>query len=160
MSHQAAGSLDIITTIQKFYFKKVANMRSKIINQILNETPKEVEIFVDLYANLVIRINQILREKRISKKELANKLEKKPSEISKWLSGEHNFTLRSIAKLQAELGETLLEVPKRQVHTEFVGGYVRSVHTFVSYRKAELKTKPRIVKWQQAAEINELSNVG
>jgi transcriptional regulator with XRE-family HTH domain len=37
---------------------------------------------------------------------------KKPSEISKWLNGEHNFTLRSLAKLEAELGEPIITVPK------------------------------------------------
>ncbi|MBK8153775.1 MAG: hypothetical protein IPK61_12500 [Saprospiraceae bacterium] len=41
-------------------------------------------------------------------------MDKKPSEISKWLSGEHNFTLRSLAKLSAELGEPLMEVPKKK----------------------------------------------
>lgn len=136
-------------------------MRSKIIDQILNETPKEVEMFVDLYADLVVRINQLLHEKGITKKNLADKLEKSPSEISKWLGGEHNFTLRSIAKLQAELGETLLEVPKRQTQAKFIKGYVSTVHTFVSHRKAERnKTEPKVIKWQQVSEINELSNVG
>jgi len=89
-------------------------MRSKILQEILDETPKDVEIFVDKYTDLVIRINQILREKGYTQKSLANKLDKSPSEIHKWLSGDHNFTLRSIAKLEAELGETLLEVPVRK----------------------------------------------
>lgn len=78
-------------------------MRSKIFQEILDETPEDVEIFVRLYADLVVRINQLLGENNISKKQLADKMDKKPSEISKWLSGEHNFTLRSLAKLSTEL---------------------------------------------------------
>jgi transcriptional regulator with XRE-family HTH domain len=89
-------------------------MRSKLFQEILDETPKDVEIFVRLYADLVVRINTILKEKGLSQKALADKLDKNPSEIHKWLSGNHNFTLRSIAKLEAELGETLLEVPVRK----------------------------------------------
>ena len=89
-------------------------MRSKTVDRLLKSTPKDVEIFVDWYADLVVRINQLLRENNINKKELAEKMDKKPSEISKWLSGEHNFTLRSLAKLSAELGENLFEVPKRK----------------------------------------------
>ena len=89
-------------------------MRSKTVDKLLKSTPKDVEIFVDWYADLVVRINQLLRENNINKKELAEKMDKKPSEISKWLSGEHNFTLRSLAKLSAELGENLFEVPKRK----------------------------------------------
>ncbi len=78
----------------------------------MDETPKDVEIFVRIYAKLVVRINEILQAKGLTQKALAESLNKNPSEIHKWLSGEHNFTLRSIAKLEAELGETLLVVPE------------------------------------------------
>jgi len=137
-------------------------MRSKTVDRILKNTPKDVAIFVDMYADLVVRINHILREKGISKKELAEKLEKKPSEISKWLSGEHNFTLRSLAKLSAELGEPLLEVPKRKTQPAFIeDGFICKLHSFVSYTKMEITITGKI--WQlpvEANQINELSNVG
>ncbi len=135
-------------------------MRSKSVDRLLKTTPKDVEIFVDLYADLTVHINQILREKGISKKELAEKLKKSPSEISKWLNGEHNFTLRSLAKLSAELGEPLLEVPKRNVQTQFISGYSRSVHTFICYRKIEIPNESKNIGWQQSNEINSISNVG
>jgi transcriptional regulator with XRE-family HTH domain len=88
-------------------------MRSKILQQILDETPKEVEIFVKLYGDIVVRVHQIIKEKGISQKDLAERLGKTPSEISKWLSGDHNFTLRSLAKLQAELDEIILYVARK-----------------------------------------------
>lgn len=137
-------------------------MRSKTVDRLLKNTPKDVEIFVDLYADLVVRINQLLREKDITKKELADKLKKKPSEISKWLNGEHNFTLRSIAKLSAELGESLLEVPQKKAQTEFIeDGFICRIHTFVSYTKVETNTVDKL--WQSAEETNhfkELCNAG
>lgn len=137
-------------------------MRSKTVDRLLKSTPKDVEIFVDLYADLVIRINQILREKDLTKKDLAEMLEKKPSEISKWLSGGHNFTLRSLAKLSAELGEALLEVPKKKAQTEFVDDkFICRVHTFVSYTKVEANIAGKV--WQLAEEtkqFNELSYAG
>ncbi|MBK8153774.1 MAG: hypothetical protein IPK61_12495 [Saprospiraceae bacterium] len=43
-------------------------MRSKTVDRLLKSTPKDVEIFVDWYADLVVRINQLLRENDISKK--------------------------------------------------------------------------------------------
>ena len=46
-------------------------MRSKIFQKILDETPKDVEVFVRLYGDLIVRINQLLREKNINQKELA-----------------------------------------------------------------------------------------
>ena len=127
-------------------------MRSKVFQRILDNTPKDVDIFVDWYAGLVVRINQLLRENNISKKE--------PSEISKWMSGEHNFTLRSLAKLSAELGEPLMEVPKRKPQATFISGYSRSVHTFVVYKKIEPTKPSKVIEWQQANELNQLSNVG
>lgn len=135
-------------------------MRSKTVDRLLKNTPKEVEIFVDWYADIVVRINQLLSENKITKKELAENMYKNPSEISKWLGGEHNFTLRSLAKLSAELGEPLLEVPKRKSQTTFINGYSRSVHTFVSYRKEELLYRTKVIEWQSVAEFNTLSNVG
>lgn len=88
-------------------------MRSKIFQEMLDEVPKETEIFARLYADLVLRVNSILAEKGLTQRALAEQLDKSPSEINKWLSGSHNFTLRSIAKLEAELGETLLVVPTK-----------------------------------------------
>lgn len=137
-------------------------MRSKIFQEILDETPDDVEIFVRLYADLVVRIHELLRENNITQKELAEKMEKNPSEISKWLSGEHNFTLRSLAKLSAELGEPLLEVPKKKVQTEFIeDGFVCRIHTFVSYTKLNPNINKNI--WQTAEETqpyNELNHAG
>lgn len=93
---------------------------------------------------------------------MAEKLDKKPSEISKWLSGEHNFTLRSLAKLSAELGEALLEVPKKKTQTTFMeDGFICKLHSFVSYTKLETITADKV--WQMPVESeqsNDLSNVG
>jgi transcriptional regulator with XRE-family HTH domain len=88
-------------------------MKSKVAERMMAKMPEDVKIFVDKYADIVVRINQLLKEKGYSQKDLAEKLDKRPSEISKWLNGDHNFTLRSIAKLEAELGETILYVPRQ-----------------------------------------------
>jgi len=65
-------------------------MRSKVAKRIQNETPEDVRIFVRQYTDIVIRINEILRAKGYTQKDLAIKLKKKPSEINKWLKGNHN----------------------------------------------------------------------
>lgn len=93
-------------------------MRSKVARRILAETPEETKIFVNLYADILVRIKQLLKEKELTQKSFAEKLDKRPSEINKWLTGEHNFTLKSLAKMQAELGEPIIYVPKR---VAFVG---------------------------------------
>ena len=87
-------------------------MRSKVAKRIQEETPEEVRIFVRQYTDIVVRVNELLRQKGYTQKELAERMNKKPSEISKWLKGNHNLTLKTIAKLEAELGAPIIEVRK------------------------------------------------
>lgn len=96
-------------------------MRSKVFQRILDKTPEDVIIFTRMYGDLVIRINSLIKQKGYTQKQLAEKLDKKPSEINKWLKGEHNFTLRSLAKLEAELGAPLLYVPKTKTFKSQLG---------------------------------------
>lgn len=95
------------------YFYKYLIMRSKIAREIQEETPEEVRIFVRQYTDIVLRINQLLQEKGYTQKDLAEKMNKRPSEINKWLRGNHNLTLKTLAKLEAELGEPIIAVPSK-----------------------------------------------
>lgn len=119
-------------------------MRSKVAERILAETPEETKIFARLYADIVVRVNQLLKAKGFSQKDLADKLEKRPSEVNKWLIGEHNFTLRSLAKLEAELKEPIINVPQRKpIGTS---GYVtvfRNINTDVTYINTWKKSKSK-----------------
>lgn len=87
-------------------------MRSKVAKRIQSETPEEVRIFVRQYTDIVVRINELLKAKGYTQKDLAEKLNKRPSEINKWLKGNHNLTLKTIAKLEAQLGEPIIYVKK------------------------------------------------
>ncbi len=116
-------------------------MRAKFLQEVIDETPKDVEIFMRWYADLTVRINRVLKEKGISQKELAESLGKKPSEISKWLTGEHNFTLRSLAKLQADLDVELIQIPfahsqNNRIHGEFKMTVSRNTQ-IVDFKKFE-----------------------
>jgi transcriptional regulator with XRE-family HTH domain len=89
-------------------------MKSKIARKIQSEMPKEVRIFVRRYTDIVTRIHELMKSKGFSQKDLADKLNKKPSEINKWLRGNHNLTLKTIAKLEAELGGDIIYTTKRK----------------------------------------------
>lgn len=94
-------------------------MESEIFKKLLKEVPQENKVFIEKYSDLVIKINEILKEKGMTQKELSKNMRKSPSEISKWLNGEHNFTLRSISKLEVELGEILIEIPRKSKKIHF-----------------------------------------
>lgn len=87
-------------------------MRSKVAKKIQSETPEELRIFVRQYTDIVIRINELIKAKGYTQKDLAEKLNKRPSEINKWLKGNHNLTLKTIAKLEAQLGAPIIYVKK------------------------------------------------
>ena len=119
-------------------------MRSKVAQRILDRTPEETNVFVGLYGDIVVRVHQLMKKKKLSQNKLAEKMGKKPSELSKWLSGNHNLTLRSIAKLQAELGESVIEVPGNpKVASKVEGTTVRllSPKSLTSgFKKGELQS--------------------
>ena len=48
-------------------------MRNKILQEALNEIPKETKIFVRLYTDIVSRINQLLELKNMSQMVFSNK---------------------------------------------------------------------------------------
>lgn len=133
-------------------------MRSKVAQRILSETPEEIKIFTRMYADIVVRVNQLLRAKGLNQKDLAEKMEKRPSEINKWLIGEHNFTLRSLAKLEAELGDPIINVPQtKSITSEETRRYItvyKNSHistTDVAYKKVWKKSKTKLK--------NQLANV-
>lgn len=52
-----------------------------------------------------------MQKKGLSKKQLADAIGKRPNEITRWLSGEHNFTISTLAMLSTFLGESIIDIP-------------------------------------------------
>ena len=87
-------------------------MRSAVAKRILARTTSDTHHKVSKYAALVTRINFLVKQKGWTQKDLANALGKKPSEISKWMKGEHNLTWNTLCKIESELGEDIFYIPK------------------------------------------------
>ncbi len=77
-------------------------------NQMVSQVPPEIKQEIDYEIEISNRIDSLMKKHHLSKLEFARKLGKRPSEITKWLSGQHNFTLRTIAQLSAFFGEPLV----------------------------------------------------
>lgn len=74
----------------------------------LSNVSTETKTRFDLSFDIAERISMLLEKKGITKKELARRLGKRESEVSKWLTGRHNFTISTIASIQTALGCDLL----------------------------------------------------
>ena len=81
-----------------------------LFDECLAQVPNDVKMELDMSFALADKIDMILREKNISQKQLAKKMGKTEAEVSRWLGGTHNFTLRTIAKISDALGVKLLTI--------------------------------------------------
>ena len=68
---------------------------------------RETYFLTDAIAS---RIESVMKEKGINKNQLAQLTHKKPSEITKWLGGEHNFTCKTLVLISNALGEKIIQV--------------------------------------------------
>lgn len=87
-------------------------------NPLFEECSKNVspEIREEVRLNIEIanRIDDLLKFKGMTQRELAKMMGKRESEVSRWLSGAHGFTTATLAKISAVLGEPIVEVPRIQ----------------------------------------------
>jgi transcriptional regulator with XRE-family HTH domain len=83
-------------------------MRKNSIRERAKRVSPEIKSMVSRSMAVASLITDILERKRLNQKYLAEKLGKKESEISKWLKGTHNFTFKTIGKIEAVLGESLI----------------------------------------------------
>ena len=82
----------------------------KEYNEIVASIPKEIDAEVNMEMALSDRIYSLMQARGLTKAELARALGKRPCEITKWLSGQHNFTLRTISMLSTFFEESLIRI--------------------------------------------------
>lgn len=78
----------------------------------LAQIPDGTREYVRLSMGVADRIAGVLSRRNMSQKDLAALMGRSGAEVSRWLSGTHNFTLSTVAKISAALGESLISVPK------------------------------------------------
>lgn len=84
--------------------------RSSIINERRREVSPDVRRRVDMSFKIVDRIHSVLTAKGLKQKDLAIRLGKNESEISKWMRGTHNFTIDTLISIEDALGEPIISV--------------------------------------------------
>jgi antitoxin component HigA of HigAB toxin-antitoxin module len=80
------------------------------LQQLLGDITPEERTETRLSFQISNRIDSLMKKQGLTKKQFADALGHRPSEVTKWLSGEHNFTLKTIASLSAFFGEPLIRV--------------------------------------------------
>ncbi len=88
---------------------------SKTLEEMLGPIPANVQAEVDLSFEISDCIDALMRQKGLSKKQFAESLGRRPSEITKWLSGQHNFTIATLAMLSSFFGQPIITVGQNQL---------------------------------------------
>lgn len=81
-------------------------------DKMLAEVPANISKELEMEFAISNRISSLMDKRGISKIELAKAFDKRPSEVTKWLSGQHNFTLRTISAISLFFGEPLIVIPE------------------------------------------------
>ena len=76
----------------------------------LSEVSQDVKTEIDLSFAIVDKIDAVLQEKGMTQRELAEALGKNEAEVSRWMRGTHNFTIRTLAKISNVLGTQIIGV--------------------------------------------------
>jgi len=90
----------------RHYYQVIERYRARI--------KPENRQFVSKNLQISEQISTMLYRKGWSQKEFAIRMGKQESEISKWLSGLHNLTLKSITHMETVLGEDILITPTEE----------------------------------------------
>lgn len=115
--------------------------RNILLDKIRKVRNKYIDIFIDNSFDLSARIQYLMDLNGFDQKELARRLDKNESEISKWMSGSHNYTIKTLAKVEEVLGNKLLTVCSEEEYknkTEVVIIYQEYQYNHIKSDKAQI----------------------
>jgi len=128
---------------------------SKIFDSALSQVPDEVKRFVDNSIEVANQIHSILERQGKTQRDLAVALGKSESEISKWLTGTHNFTLKSISKIETMLNEKIITTPL-QSHNDFL----KMTENAEQFLKVRASSYLALIKQRSKPKFSEIMNAG
>ena len=83
---------------------------SSVIQEAYDSIP-DIDWATDaITEGIASRIDAVMKEKGISKKELAALTHRRPSDVTRWLSGGHNFTCKTIALIEQALESPIIMI--------------------------------------------------
>ena len=82
----------------------------ELFHQIIDETPEDLKTQL-LYSDAIaVKLDGMLKKRGMTQRDLARNTKKTEAEVSRWLGGTHNFTLRTLAKISIVMGEDLIRI--------------------------------------------------
>lgn len=113
---------------------KAREYNSPFIQELQNEaTPLEMEQ-TNVKMQLAANIEDLIKSKGWSKTRFASELNKTQPEISKWLSGAHNFTVETLVQISQVLGvEIAVLFAQKQVKDVYTNTFSAASYQYITY---------------------------
>lgn len=83
----------------------------ELLRQVIDETPDDLKKQLCYSDAIAIRLDGMLKQRNMLQRDLARRTGKTEAEVSRWLSGTHNFMLCIHVKTSVRLGEDLSMFP-------------------------------------------------
>lgn len=96
----------------KFNIEKLQQLATPLPQQEREQMERQIENrnWLHLSVKLAIEIRGIMASKGVCQSELARLMGVSPAQVSKILSGKENLSLKTIAKVETALGQSLLHL--------------------------------------------------
>lgn len=78
----------------------------------VDNIPTNLNEKLDMSLRISDNIEEYLKQRGMSQKDLAEKMNKRPSEISKWMRGTHNFTIYTLYDISKVLDVRVIDLIK------------------------------------------------
>lgn len=91
--------------------------KTSIFDTILSNIDEKRAKDIERRMILAAKIAEGIKKMGLSKKEFAEKMGKRPSEISKWLSGDHNFTINTLFDIEDTLNINIININKNEEYS-------------------------------------------
>ena len=85
---------------------------NQLFNECIKNIPNNLSEKLDMSFHISDKIDLYLKENNMSKKDLAQKMNKRTSEITKWLSGTHNFNIYTLYDIASTLNVKVTDLLK------------------------------------------------
>ena len=85
-----------------------------LLDNLLEEITPKQQARTDCKMRIATIIDEAMKTRGLGKKQFAEKLGSKPFEITKWLSGTHNFTIEILMNIEQVLKIRILNVSNKR----------------------------------------------
>ncbi|WP_083694531.1 helix-turn-helix transcriptional regulator [Chlorobium sp. KB01] len=84
-------------------------MSNSLFQKVVEQIPSVTKKYVERQGEFAVKVNELLESTGMTQRELADKLGKKESYVSRILAGWSNPTLKTIVEFEAALGKDIID---------------------------------------------------